>query len=287
MFGDRLDNFNFESSLAREEKVSCKNKDDQMKVSLDGTEQKSCKIQLSEDTSAFDDTIAAKLLPASKGVATSNVERLLSGPGYPDAKKPDCTMYISSGAPNSSSNFRSSPEEAINTTAEATNHQSHMSEKAIAIDMYTQPAPFEFPDQSLVVVDSNGNSLSNGQIRTTYQVTGVNVTSSRKKDVNEKITGFSSCKETLPLKNSSPPSIIASGSNTDGKNKSDTEITTETIEDNESAIHELDIAGSSSGSLSCKVSHDSRENKEKQDFDTDLPADPYRLKVPALIVTTT
>ena len=267
----------------KEGKVSSENKNDQMKISSDGTEQKSSKIQLSEDTSAFGDTIAMKLLPASKGVATSNAKTLLSGPRDHNAMEPDCAKYVPSEAPNSSSNFRSSPEEAI--SSKSTDQQSHMSEKAIGIDTCTQQATFEFPDQSLVGVDSNRNSLSNGQTKTTYQGTGVNVTSSRKKDEIEKITGLSSCHETLQLKNSFPPSIIASGSNSDGKNTSDTEITTETLDDNESAIRDLDIAENSSGSL--KASHDIKDNKENQDFATDLPPDPYRLEIPALIVATT
>ncbi|XP_024029262.1 LOW QUALITY PROTEIN: uncharacterized protein At4g18490 [Morus notabilis] len=262
---NELDSFNFESSLAKEEKASSKKQDDTEKISSDGsgTEGPGSKLQL--------DDIAMKL-PTSEDVTTPNSEALLCGPGNLKSTKKDQAMDVSSGDSILLNSARSSPEKAMSNSTEAIDQQIHLSEKAISKERYSQHAVLNFPGQSFNGVDSNRDTLKDEKTESCQRGNGVHITSSRREDVNDKMMdGVSSYHEDLPSKNSSPPSISNSGKNKGWMNKSGSDVSTVNVDGNESAEGDLDLEENSISSISRKALHEIKSSKENCTSRAELP----------------
>lgn len=239
---NELDSFNFESSLAKEEKASSKNQDDKMEVSSDGAERQGSELQL--------DSMATKL-PASGDVAASNSETLLGGAGHLNSRIKDQAKYVSSGAPIFSSRGRSSPDKAISNSTEQTDQQIHLSGKAISKEVYSQQANSDFPGQSFNDNDLSSDTLTDRKIENCQWGTETPTTSCQRDDVNNKMMAdVSSYHEDLPLKNSSPLPITTLENNIGGKNNSGSDTSRENKDGNESAEGELELEENSTSTKS-------------------------------------
>lgn len=264
----------------KEEKASNKNLNGEKEISLDGTESQGSKIQLSEGIKAFDDTTATKL-QACEHVVTSKVEMLLADSGHLTSIKNDSGKYVTPGTAIVSHGAGPSPEKGMTDRAEAIDKESHLSEKEISSEIYTQKAHLEFSGQSLVGISSKTYLLSDGQTDSSEQGRGLQTTSSPK-DPNEKMmAGALSYNEKLPLKDSSTHKTT-SGSNNEEINMSCSDISKENVDTTVSVEGGLNFEENSSSFVSRKAQQDEKDSKEKQNSTAELPlAFPCRSEVHA------
>lgn len=255
----------------KEEKNSNKNQDSKTEVSSDGIQSQGSQGNLVEGVGAVDDTITMEL-PASKSVPASRVESLVSG--HASSMKDDCaSKIVTSGNLISSYNARSSPEnKALNNSAEERGQQGHLYESELSTELCAHPAMLDFPGQSSVQINSNRNTVPEGETESCPVGTRLHTTSSDK-DVNvNMMVGVGSYQENLTMRNSSIPHFTTTRSNNVGKNQSGSEISTGTVDGAQSAEDDLDIEDNSSSCVSRKATHDSEESKEKQNFTSKLPS---------------
>ncbi|KAF3451380.1 hypothetical protein FNV43_RR07475 [Rhamnella rubrinervis] len=274
---NELDNFNFGSCLMKEEKISDKNQRSKKEVPSDGIQFQGSQSNLSEGIGTVGDTITMEL-PASESVPTSRLESLVGYPGNVDSTKDDCvSKTVTSGNLMSSHDDGSSPEkEAITNSAEAMCQQSHTYKNAISTEPYAQEAVLDSPGQSLVAVNKNINIVSDGQTETCSLGTRLHSTTSHRTVNGEMMVIMGSNQENLTIKKSSRPHVTTSGSNTVGKNHSDSKISTETVDDAKSVKCDSDIKDNSANCVSRKATLDSEDSKDNQNSTSKFPSDLLR-----------
>lgn len=230
-----MDNFDFEPSLGIIGKASIKDSE-KMDILSNETEQKSSKVQFSDDSS---DVATTKDLPPSKGADSSDVEALSNGSGSLSDKENDCGKSITSESPILSHGGRSSPENAITKSVEATEQITRLSEKAISMDKFSQHAKLDFPGPYLNGVELKRSDLSDRQTQNNYQGRGDYMIQGQKENENAKLIDASPKSESLPLRNSFPTNTTSETINS-GTIKSDTDIPAQTVHYDVSAVGDLD-----------------------------------------------
>ncbi|XP_016648156.1 PREDICTED: uncharacterized protein At4g18490 [Prunus mume] len=260
-FNDRLDNFDFDSSLKKSENSSNKYRDSNKEVVSDRSGSQNSKIDLAEEISTLDGD--------SERVATSKVDATLLVSGNGNSMNDDCASKSETSENLELPYSPTSPEKVMTKRVEESDQEIHLSEKAMPTEPCANQATHDLPHQLVGGVDSNADTVFEGKNEDYSHITNVNTFSSRKEDVNEKMpTRDGPDHEDSPLKDLSPMNITGSWSNNSGRSKSGSDVLTENFEP---AIDDSDLEDNSNTLVSKETPHNIKSMKEDQNSTGKLP----------------
>ncbi|PRQ19394.1 hypothetical protein RchiOBHm_Chr7g0216741 [Rosa chinensis] len=257
---NELDSFDLDSTLSKREKGSKKNQDSSKEVVYDGAGCGGSKFDLAEGISTLDGE--------SETVATSKINTLLVDPGNTNSMNELASKSETSGNFELPSGPRCQ-ENIMSKSIEGSNQQSHLPEETMPIEPYTEQTIHDLPAELVGGVDLNGDAGVDGKNGGCPQIKKVNIISSGKEAVNDKMMIEDGPHlEDFPFKNSSPLDIGRLGSSYGDRSMSDSDTLTE---NDEPAKGDLDNGETLASVVSRKTPHNINSIKGTQNSSLKLP----------------